>query len=209
MYDELRKEYEGKELNKGNVSDNPTEQLRSWIDEASPHMPMANYMVLGTSGDVGAPSQRVVLLKKLDDRGLVFFTNYDSQKGKELCANPNASLLFYWMPLHRQVRVQGKVEKISAKESDEYFQSRPRESNLSAMASAQSNSVDSRNVLEDRVEELRSEWKNRDLIRPNNWGGYRLAPIFFEFWQGRADRLHDRICFKKANDNWVLERIAP
>ena len=209
MYDELRKEYEGKELNKGNVSENPTEQLRSWIDDASPHMPMANYMVLSTSNGAGAPSQRVVLLKQLDDKGLVFFTNYDSQKGKELCANPNASFLFYWMPLHRQVRVQGKVEKISAKESDEYFQSRPRESNLSAMASAQSNSVDSRNVLEDRVEELRSEWKNRDLIRPNNWGGYRLAPIFFEFWQGRADRLHDRICFKKANDNWVLERIAP
>ena len=209
MYDELRKEYEGKELNKGNVSENPTEQLRSWIHDASPHMPMANYMFLSTSNGAGAPSQRVVLLKQLDDKGLVFFTNYDSQKGKELCANPNASLLFYWMPLHRQVRVQGKVEKISAKESDEYFQSRPRESNLSAMASAQSNSVDSRNVLEDRVEELRSEWKNRDLIRPNNWGGYRLAPIFFEFWQGRADRLHDRICFKKANDNWVLERIAP
>ena len=209
MYDELRKEYEGKELTKKDVAESPTEQLRAWIDDAAAHVPMANYMVLGTSGADGKPSQRVVLLKELDENGLVFFTNYESRKGAEIAANPSASLLFYWMPLHRQVRVEGQIEKISENQSDTYFQSRPRESNLSAMASAQSHAVDTRETLEADVKKLRAKWQGKDLVRPSNWGGYRLNPSDFEFWQGRADRLHDRICYQRAEAGWSLKRIAP
>jgi pyridoxamine 5'-phosphate oxidase len=150
----------------------------------------------------------VVLLKDID-HGFVFFTNYDSRKGRDLAVNPRAALLLWWQPLHRQVRIEGVVEQISAEESDAYFRTRPRESNLSAMASAQSHVVRDRKALESAVTDLRNHWADRDLERPGVWGGYRLIPNCFEFFQGRADRLHDRLRFLLRGESWAVDRLSP
>jgi len=209
VYEELRKEYQGKKLDKASVADSPVEQLRSWIDDAAKHVGMDNAMALGTCSKEGQPTQRMVLLKDLSDRGLVFFTNYQSQKGADLAENPRASLLFYWQPLDRQVRVEGGVAKIAGSESDSYWSSRPRASNLSAIASPQSSPVESREILEAAVAQMQADWEGRDLERPKYWGGYRLVPSCFEFWQGLENRLHDRICYKKNANGWDLKRLAP
>jgi pyridoxamine 5'-phosphate oxidase len=197
-------------LDESSLADHPSEQLQRWIDEAvSQGLPVPNGMALATVDADGAPSLRMVLLKGLESGGLVFFTNYHSRKACEMAANPRAALLFWWNATHRQVRVEGTTEIIAATESDAYFASRPRESNLSAMASPQSSVVASRAELEAMVEKVRGSWQGRDLERPGNWGGYRLVPESFEFFQGRRDRLHDRLRYRLAGGRWVVERLAP
>ena len=166
-------------------------------------------MALATTGTDGQPSARIVLLKSFDDRGFVFYTNYQSRKGQELSENPRASLLFYWPQLWRQVRIEGVVEKISPAESEAYFQSRPLGSKLGAWASNQSEVVDQRETLEARFAELQKRF-GEDIPRPEHWGGYRLKPNSIEFWQGRDNRLHDRLRYRlQDNGSWLIERLGP
>jgi pyridoxamine 5'-phosphate oxidase len=209
-YDELREEYEGEPLAAEDLVADPLAQLRSWLDRAAEAgLPLANGMTLATAGAGGQPSARVVLLKEIDRRGLVFFTSYESRKGRELAANPRAALLFWWPPLHRQVRVEGIVERIAPEESDAYFRSRPRDSNVSAAASPQSRVLASRRELEELVAEARRVAGDRELERPASWGGYRLVPHEVEFFQGRKDRLHDRLRYRLDRGSWRIERLAP
>lgn len=210
IFADLRKDYAGGPLDESEVAANPVEQFRRWFDEAvAAGIPMANAMTLATTSPEGRPTARIVLLKGFDDQGFVFFTNYESRKGRELEATGLAALLFWWEPLDRQVRIEGAVERVSDQESDTYFATRPRESSLSAMASPQSRVVDSRRWLTDRVLEVSREWAGKDLVRPPQWGGYRVVPACFELWQGRPDRLHDRLCYRLAKGVWTIERLAP
>ncbi|HMJ24971.1 MAG TPA: pyridoxamine 5'-phosphate oxidase [Pyrinomonadaceae bacterium] len=199
-------------LTKENVDTNPIRQFRRWFDEVRAggvSEQDATSMTLATATRDGRPSARIVLLKGFDDRGFVFFTNYQSQKGNELNENPRASLLFYWSTLWRQVRIEGEVERISATESEEYFQSRPLGSRLGAWASNQSEVIDRRETLEARFAELQQRF-GEDVPRPEHWGGYRLKPNSIEFWQGRDNRLHDRLRYRLQEDGgWVIERLAP
>lgn len=211
-FDHLRQEYEGRALDEAEAAADPVMQLQRWLDEAvAAGLPLANGMTLATATADGQPSARIVLLKEIDDRGVVFYTSYDSRKGQELSANPRAAAVLWWAPLHRQIRVEGRVEVVARDESDAYFATRPRASNLSAMASPQSQVVADRASLERRVDELAARWQGRDLVRPEQWGGYRLVPDRFEFWQGRADRLHDRLRYVRdgAGGRWRIERLAP
>lgn len=193
----------------------PLEQFRVWFDEAvAAGIPLANGMTLATTSPDGQPAARIVLLKGFDERGFVFYTNYDSRKGQEVeardsVARGRAALLFWWEPLSRQVRIEGTVVRVSDEESDAYFASRPRESNLSAMASPQSQVVDSRGWLAERVRDLDRAWAGKALVRPPSWGGYRVVPERLELWQGRPDRLHDRLCYRWENERWRIERLAP
>lgn len=207
----LREEYLGAPLSEDEAAADPVAQFRSWFDEiVALGWPLANGMTLATVDGAGRPSARVVLLKGYDERGFAFFSNYESRKAVALSENPHAALCFWWLPVKRQVRIEGAVERIAAHESDEYFQTRPRASNLSAMASPQSQVVADRTWLEQQVERARSEWADRALVRPSTWGGYRLVPDRFEFWQGREDRLHDRLCYTRQSAGpWQLERLAP
>lgn len=211
VFARLREEYLGAPLRKDAVAAEPVEQFRRWFDDVvSLSVPMANAMTLATADRTGQPAARTVLLKSFDDRGFVFYTNYASDKGVALRANPNAALLFWWHPVQRQVRIEGAVEEISSRESDDYFATRPRASNVSAMASPQSQIVTDRQVLERRVEEVRRVWADRTLVRPPEWGGYRVIPKRVEFWQGRPDRLHDRLCYIiEPSGHWRIERLAP
>ncbi|MCG8417079.1 MAG: pyridoxamine 5'-phosphate oxidase [Proteobacteria bacterium] len=211
VFAELREEYPGEPLTRESADPNPVVQFGRWFDDAvRADIRLANGMTLATVGPDGQPSARIVLLKGYDDQGFVFYTNYDSRKGRELAESPLAALLFWWMPLQRQVRIEGRVHKVTPATSDEYFRSRPRASNMSAMASPQSQTVPDRQWLERRVATLETEWDGRDLVRPDNWGGYRLVPRRFEFWQGRADRLHDRLGYYRHHDrSWTIERFAP
>lgn len=207
---DLREEYDGIPLAEDAVADSPTEQFRRWFHDASTrNIRMANGMTLATATPDGRPSARIVLLKSYDERGFVFFTNYTSRKGQELEENRHAALLFWWAELDRQVRIEGSIERVSAEESNAYFASRPRQSNLSAMASPQSQPVPGREWLEDKVEKLSETWAHRELERPSHWGGYRVVPEVFEFWQGRLDRLHDRLRYVRHQGAWRLERLAP
>ncbi|HEV8589175.1 MAG TPA: pyridoxamine 5'-phosphate oxidase [Pyrinomonadaceae bacterium] len=199
-------------LTKANVDANPIRQFELWFQEAGASGMSEQdtvSMTLATADGDGRPCARIVLLKSFDDRGFVFFTNYNSRKGLELAENARACLLFYWSPLWRQVRIEGTVEKVSEEESDEYFHSRPLGSKLGAWASDQSQTIKSRNELEDRFEEF--GWKFADNVpRPPHWGGYRVKPDRIEFWQGREDRLHDRLLYTLQDDGtWLLERLAP
>jgi pyridoxamine 5'-phosphate oxidase len=198
-------------LTKNNVDANPIRQFQKWIDEvraSGVSEQDAISMTLATATRDGRPSARIVLLKSFDDRGFVFFTNYQSQKGNELSENPRAALLFYWSGLWRQVRIEGEVEKISAPESEEYFQSRPLGSRLGAWASNQSEVVENRETLEARFAELQQRF-GEVVPRPEHWGGYRVKPNSIEFWQGRDNRLHDRLRYRREDDGWVIERLAP
>lgn len=199
-------------LTKDHIDANPIRQFHTWLDEvraSGVSEQDAISMTLATAGKDSQPSARIVLLKSFDDRGFVFYTNYHSRKGKELSGNPRACLLFYWSQLWRQVRVEGEIEKVSTAESEAYFQSRPLGSRLGAWASNQSEVVDSREVLEARFAELEKRFGN-DVPRPEHWGGYRLKPSSIEFWQGRDNRLHDRLRYSLEEEGtWSIERLGP
>jgi len=207
---DLRKEYTRAGLTESDVAPDPVEQFRRWFDEALEadlHEP--NAFVLATATRDGLPSARVVLLKGLDERGFVFYTNYEGRKGRELEENPRAALLFYWGELERQVRIEGTVSRVSAEESDAYYASRPRGSRLGAWASEQSRVVEGREVLESRIGDLEAEYEGREVPRPPFWGGYRVEPEAIEFWQGRENRLHDRIVYRRESGSWKTERLQP
>ncbi len=190
---------------------NPFTQFQTWLEEArATGLVQPDAMALATAGPEGHPSVRMVLLRGLDERGFAFFTNYDSRKGRDLEANPWAALVFYWPELERQVRVEGSVEHVSPRESDGYFKSRPRGSQLSAWASPQSQVIPSREELEQRMEKYDREYQDNPVPRPPHWGGFRVVPQLVEFWQGGLDRLHDRLCYRRRFDGgWRIERLAP
>lgn len=204
---ELRKNYSKHQLNETEVNDNPFQQFELWFSDAqksSIHEP--NAMTLATASSDGKPSARVVLLKEVSKEGFVFYTNYHSRKGEEIAANPNASLLFFWDVLERQVRIEGVVEKTSDAASDAYFNTRPLESRIGAIVSAQSQVIESRKVLEELFEQKKKEG---NIERPKHWGGYILVPDYFEFWQGRPNRIHDRIAYTKNENDWSIQRLSP
>ena len=208
----LRKDYQASSLDVTDVEDLPINQFKKWINEAlNANVPEPNAMILGTSNKQGKVSQRTVLLKGLCSDGFIFYTNYDSQKGKELAENPQAGLLFLWLELQRQVRIEGRIEKIDAAASTKYFQSRPRGSQIGAWASPQSSVIPNRETLEAQVEAIKSKFKDQEVLpRPPHWGGYILHPEKMEFWQGRSSRLHDRVLYQRAaNGQWNIERLAP
>lgn len=208
---DLRKDYTLAGLLEKDLAKDPFRQFERWFQEAEgAKLPEPNAMVLATATPDGAPSTRVVLLKGLDGRGFTFFTNYDSRKGRELAANPRASLTFPWVPLERQVIVEGRVVKISREESDAYFHSRPHGSQLGAWASSQSAVISGRQVLEDALKSYEKKYAGQTVPLPPSWGGYRLVPECVEFWQGRRNRLHDRLRYRRETDgSWTIERLAP
>lgn len=207
---DLRKEYSLKKLTKKDVSPDPFTQFHAWFDEAKASITgEPNAMILSTSDKNGKPSSRVVLLKGYSDKGFVFFTNYGSRKGHELESNPFAALLFFWGELERQVRIEGRVEKISQKESSEYYCTRPRLSQIGALASQQSEIIEKRSDLEDAFHLLDKEFEGKEIPMPVNWGGYIVIPEYFEFWQGRRSRLHDRISYRSDAGLWKIERLSP
>jgi pyridoxamine 5'-phosphate oxidase len=187
----------------------PWAQFRRWFDEAAGAMANPEAMAAATADREGRPSVRMVLLKGWDERGFVFFTNYDSRKGHELSDNPNASLLFHWDPCGRQVRIEGSVERTSEAESDAYFGTRPRGSQVGARASRQSRPVDSREALDVAVLAVDAEFAGRPIPRPASWGGVRILPRAFEFWQHRDNRLHDRLRYSPHGDEWEITRLQP
>ncbi len=205
----LRQEYMRAGLHEKDLDADPLAQFGAWFDEAlRSGVALPNAMTLATATKKGRPSARTVLLKGFDARGFVFYTHYRSRKGRDLEENPRAMLLFCWEELERQVGIEGTVTRVSAAESDEYFAARPLGSRLSASISPQSEVVANREALEIKLEEASKRWRNAPP-RPEEWGGYRLAPEQFEFWQGRKDRLHDRLCYRKAAGAWKIERLAP
>lgn len=202
-----RRNYQLDELTEDKVLPNPFEQFGRWFEEATDsEIIEPNAMALTTATPQGRPSSRIVLLKAFSEDGFVFYTNYHSKKGQQLAHNPQVALLFFWDKLERQVRIEGTVQKIEAHLSDQYFSSRPYESRLSAVVSEQSEEIPSRQFLEDKLEELR---KNESIARPENWGGYIVKPDYFEFWQGRASRLHDRLVYQLEGNSWKIKRLAP
>ena len=206
----LRREYTRAGLNEADVDPDPVAQFHEWFEnviDANLHEP--NAMILATAAEDGKPSARTILLKGYDERGFVFYTNYEGRKARELEANPHCALLFYWGELERQVRIEGRTSRISDEESDAYFASRPRGSRLGAWASQQSRPVGDRSVLEERVEALEAEYEAREVPRPPFWGGYRVEPEVIEFWQGRENRLHDRLVYTRTGDGWQIQRLQP
>lgn len=207
---DLRIDYTRGTLDERDADPHPFVMFQKWLDAAiAENLPEPNAMTLATAALDAKPSARVVLLRGLDERGFVFFTNYAARKGKELKDNPFAALVFFWQPLHRQVRVEGRVERVSANESDTYFASRPRGSQLASAASPQSQVIPNREYLETRVQELETRYPEH-VLRPAQWGGYRVVPDVFEFWQGRENRMHDRLRYTRGvNNTWKIERLAP
>ena len=207
-----RKSYERAVLDEHGIACDPFQQFTIWYDEAvAAGLPEPEAMTLSTATSEGRPSARIVLLRGYDERGFCFFSNYFSQKGKELAANPHAAVTFHWVELERQVRIAGRVEKVTAAESDAYFQSRPRQSRIGAWSSPQSNVIPSRDALEQFFNEYQERYSEETAIpRPEHWGGYRVIPERIEFWQGRPNRLHDRLCFSRIDQGqWILQRLAP
>ena len=208
---DLRKDYKRDTLSKREVNESPINQFKIWMNEtiASEIVVEPNAMTLVTSTLDGKPSARVVLLKSFNKEGFVFYTNYESRKAKELIENPHAAIVFDWHVIERQVRIEGVVKKVSAEESDKYFYSRPKGSQLGAWVSPQSAFIDGREELEVRQTKIENDFKNKPITRPPHWGGFVLQPHTIEFWQGRQSRLHDRLIYIKTGDEWILRRLAP
>ena len=208
---DLRREYASRALDERDAHADPIKQFTLWFDEALKSQLLdVNAMTLATTSARGEPSARTVLLKGADENGFVFYTNYDSAKGRDLAVNPRAALLFFWRELERQVRINGSVTKTTVAESDQYFHSRPIESQIGAAISDQSRPIADRSVLETRYEELAAKSADAAVARPANWGGYRVEPDAIEFWQGRKSRLHDRLLYtRQADGSWSRSRLAP
>jgi pyridoxamine 5'-phosphate oxidase len=206
----LRKEYSKFELDESHIVKDPILQFKSWYNDAlKSGNPYCNAMALSTADKNGRPSSRYVLLKEITENGFVFYTNYQSRKANDIEQNPYVALTFFWPELERQVRIEGIVEKLDAKESDTYFQSRPIGSKIAAWASPQSIVIENRNLLQSSADEISIKYKNKHLPRPDFWGGYIVIPDMVEFWQGRPDRLNDRIRYMKQDELWKIERLAP
>jgi pyridoxamine 5'-phosphate oxidase len=206
----IRTDYSLLELDEKQVNKNPLVQFSTWFEQAvRAGLEEVNAMTLATVGANGTPNARIVLLKDLEDNGFIFYTNYDSNKGRELAANPNASLVFFWPALQRQVRINGLVEKVSTETAENYFQSRPIGSQFGAWASPQSQVIADRKVLEQNLQSVVEKYKDQTIPKPSHWGGYKVIPTSIEFWQGRASRLHDRILYTKVGEEWKIERLAP
>lgn len=207
----LRRSATGFALDRDDLDDDPIVQFEDWFRYACESVPLdPNAVTLSTVDSEQRPSSRTVLLKSFDERGFVFYTNYESKKAVHIENNPNVSLLFFWSDAARQVKIRGKAEKLSTKESLAYFLSRPRGSQIGAWVSAQSSVISSRSMLESKFQEIKKKFKDRDISLPSFWGGYRVVPEEIEFWQGRRNRLHDRFLFTKQDDGtWKIERLAP
>lgn len=207
---DIRKDYRMKSLLESDAATDPFAQFGHWwLEAVESKIDEVNAMTLATSSADGFPSARIVLLKGYDRNGFVFFTNYNSQKGQDIAANPKACLLFFWKELERQVRIDGSIEKISAKESEEYFQSRPIGSRIGAWCSPQSTVIPDRSILDKNVDFYSNKYNAQIVPRPDHWGGYIVKPTAIEFWQGRSSRLHDRLRYSKIADAWKIERLAP
>jgi pyridoxamine 5'-phosphate oxidase len=197
-------------MDESELAATPFLQFDRWFSEAIERgVPQPEAMTLATAGSDGVPAARTVLLKSFDEHGFVLFTNYESRKSRELDANSHATLLFFWSMLERQIRIDGIAERVTAKESDDYFATRPRGSQLGAWASAQSREIESREVLERQLAEVTARFDGRDVSRPPHWGGWRIVPHAIEFWQGRPDRLHDRLVFRRSGESWRVVRLSP
>ena len=208
---EPKHEYNKESLDEQTVDRDPLTLFERWLHEAKAvGIHLAEAMTLATATSAGKPSARLVLLKGADERGFVFYTNYRSMKARELDSNPQAALVFYWPQLERQVRVEGKVERVTAEESDAYFKTRPRESQIGALASPQSDVIASREALQEKADQIEKLYEDREIERPEHWGGYRLHAERIEFWKGRPGRLHDRILYERqADGSWSIRRLAP
>lgn len=207
---DIRIDYTKKTLDIIDVALDPIAQFKKWFQEAiDARVPEPNAMNLATVGPEGKPTARIVLLKGIEDTGFTFFTNYESRKGNNMTENPWVALTFFWSELERQVRIEGKAEKARAELSDKYFHSRPRNSQIGAWASPQSQVIDSRKSLENRTVETEEVFQGKEVQRPQHWGGYLVVPQRVEFWQGRPSRLHDRILYNRENEKWKIERLAP
>lgn len=210
-FEKMRREYSQQAFDEKDASANPFEQFSYWFQQAqSQVIDMPNTMTLATASALGKPSLRMVLLKHYDEHGFVFFTNYQSAKAQHIETNPQASILFYWSIFDRQIRIEGKIVRVSREDSETYFKSRPIDSQISALISHQSHEIKNRAILEADFLKKKNEIESGGtLTLPDNWGGYCLAPDYFEFWQGRENRLHDRIVYQKQNDKWKIKRLAP
>lgn len=207
---DLRREYTSAGLLEADLDSSPFKQFAKWFQQAlDAGLPEPNAMTLATAARSGKPSARIVLLKGFDEQGFVFYTNYESRKGRELAENPQAALVFHWVELERQVCITGSVSRVSPEESESYFRSRPEGSQLGAWASRQSEVISDRQVLEKRLSQLAVDYADRPVPRPPYWGGFRLAPDAIEFWQGRPNRLHDRLRYRLQTNQWLIERLSP
>ncbi len=209
--DELRREYSSDGLRESDAAENPFDQFELWFQQAvDAKIDLPDAMTLATASEDGMPSARIVLLRGFDERGLVFFTDYQSQKGQELAENPHAALVIYWRELDRQIRVSGSVNTVSRRESEKYFRSRPVGSQLAAFASNQGEIIPNRQHLESKYNQLMETYRHKEIPLPPYWGGYRLSPDWFEFWQGRPNRLHDRLRYTHGSDKgWKIDRLSP
>ena len=210
MLHDIRTNYQKFELTGQTVNKDPIQQLTLWLNDAIADQILdSTSMVLSTIDQTGNPESRVVLLKELTPEGLIFFTNYNSKKGTQITANKNVSVVFFWPQLERQIRIRGKAKKISKEDSESYFRSRPLESQLGAWSSPQSEIIESRQILDDNYAHFQKYFTNHKIKKPPHWGGYLIRPEYFEFWQGRSNRLHDRIEFCREDQKWMIHRLAP